>query len=67
MKRNKAWIALLTALCLTFMLVGCASKSASSARSDYYYTEQEAAYNMEAPAAMADEAYYGEAKAAGKV
>ena len=67
MKRNKAWIALLTALCLTFMLVGCASKSASSARSDYYYTEQETAYNMEAPAAMADEAYYGEAKAAGKV
>lgn len=68
MKRNKAWIALLTALCLTFMLVGCASKSASSARSDYYYTEQEtAAYNMEAPAAMADEDYYGEAKAAGKV
>ena len=67
MKRNKAWIALLTALCLTFMLVGCASKSASSARSDYYYTEQETAYNMEAPAAMADEDYYGEAKAAGKV
>ena len=67
MKRNKAWIALLTTLCLTFMLVGCASKSASSARSDYYYTEQETAYNMEAPAAMADEDYYGEAKAAGKV
>ncbi len=70
MKRNKAWIAVLTALCLMFMFVGCASKSAS-ARSESYYTAPQAAYNaaydMEAPAAMADEAYYGEAKAAGKV
>ena len=68
MKRNRAWIALLMALCMVFALVACSSKS-SSARSDNYYAKTEAAYEyeMEAPAAMADEAYYGEAKAAGKV
>ena len=69
MKRNRAWIALLMALCMVFALVACSSKS-SSARSDNYYTKTEAAYEyeMEAPAAMADEAYGGvEAKAAGKV
>lgn len=69
MKRNRAWIALLMALCMVLALVGC-SKS-SSARSESYYAEPQEAYNaayeMEAPAAMADEAYYGEAKAAGKV
>ena len=67
MKRNRAWIALLMALCMVFALVACSSKS-SSARNDNYYTKTEAAYEMEAPAAMADEAYGGvEAKAAGKV
>ena len=69
MKRNRAWIALLMALCMVLALVACSSKS-SSARSDNYYTKTEAAYEyeMEAPAAMADEAYGGvEAKAAGKV
>ena len=69
MKRNRAWIAILMALCMVFALVGC-SKS-SSARSESYYAKSEPAYDMayemEAPAAMADEAYYGEAKAAGKV
>lgn len=69
MKRNRAWIALLMALCMVFALVACSSKS-SSARNDNYYTKTEAAYEyeMEAPAAMADEAYGDvEAKAAGKV
>ena len=69
MKRNRAWIALLMALCMVFALVACSSKS-SSARNDNYYAKTEAAYEyeMEAPAAMADEAYGGvEAKAAGKV
>lgn len=66
MKRNRAWIAILMALCMVFALVACSSKS-SSARNDNYYAKTEAAYEMEAPAAMADEAYYGEAKAAGKV
>ena len=69
MKRNRAWIAILMALCMVFALVGC-SKS-SSARSESYYAKSEPAYDMayemEAPAAMADEAYYTEAKAAGKV
>ena len=70
MKRNRAWIALLMALCMVFALVGC-SKS-SSARSESYYAKSEPAYDMayemEAPAAMADEAYGGaEYKAAGKV
>ena len=69
MKRNRAWIALLMALCMVFALVACSSKG-SSARNDSYYAKTEAAYEyeMEAPAAMADEAYGGvEAKAAGKV
>ena len=70
MKRNRAWIAILMALCMVFALVGC-SKS-SSARSESYYAKSEPAYDMayemEAPAAMADEAYGGaEYKAAGKV
>lgn len=68
MKRNRAWIALLMALCMVLALVACSSKS-SSARSDNYYAKTEAAYEyeMEAPAAMAGDAYYEEAKAAGKV
>ena len=67
MKRNRAWIALLMALCMVLALVACSSKS-SSARNDNYYAKTEAAYEMEAPTAMADEAYGGvEAKAAGKV
>ena len=66
MKRNRAWIALLMALCMVLALVACSSKS-SRARNDNYYTKTEAAYEMEAPAAMAGDAYYEEAKAAGKV
>ena len=66
MKRNRAWIALLMALCMVLALVACSSKS-SSARNDNYYAKTEAAYDMEAPSALADEAYYSEAKAAGKV
>lgn len=71
MKRNKAWIAVLMALCMVLPFVGCASKS-SSARGDSYYAKTEAAYDtsyeMEAPAALADEAYGGaEYKTAGKV
>ena len=66
MKRNRAWIALLMALCMVLALVACSSKS-SSARNDNYYAKTEAAYEMEAPAAMAGDAYYEEAKAAGKV
>jgi hypothetical protein len=69
MKRNKAWIAILMAFCMVFMFVGCSSK-ASSARSDNYYAKSEAAYEpyeMEVPAAMAEDAAYGNAKAAGKV
>ena len=67
MKRNRAWIALLMALCMVLALVACSSKS-SSARNDNYYAKTEAAYEMEAPTAMADEVYGGvEAKAAGKV
>ena len=67
MKRTKAIFAILLALSMALMLVGCGSKS-SSARSDsYYYTTTEAAYEMEAPAAMADDGYRTEAKVAGKV
>ena len=69
MKRNKPIIAILMAICMVLPFAACASKSAS-ARSDNYYTKTEAAYEyeMEAPAAMADEDYGGvEAKAAGKV
>ena len=55
------------ALCMVLALVACSSKS-SSARNDNYYAKTEAAYELEAPAATADEAYGGvEAKAAGKV
>ena len=68
MKRMKTGFAILMAVCMVCMFVGCASKSSSSyARSDYAYTTTEAAYEMEAPAAMADEGYYAEAKAAGMV
>ena len=67
MKRMKAIFAVLMAVCMVSMFAGCSSK-ASSARSDsYYYTTTEAAYEMEAPAAMAEDGYYVEAKAAGKV
>ena len=70
MKRNKAWIAILVALCMVFMFVGCASK-ASSTRESGYYAKTEAAYDMaydmEAPAAVADEADFSNAKAAGNV
>ena len=66
MKRNRAWIAILMALCMVLTFAACSSK-ATSARSSDYYAKSEAAYEMDAPAAMADEAYYSEAKAAGKV
>ena len=64
MKRSKAIIAVLMAISMTIMLVGCGSKSASYSNSrDYGYyaaTEAEAAYDMAVEAPM-------EAKAAGKV
>lgn len=69
MKRNRAILAMLLALCLALMAVGCARKS-SSAREYGYYEPAEVAYEsaydaaeyeMEAPMAMS------EAKAAGKV
>ena len=67
MKRMKAIGALLMALGMVLLCVGCSVRSSKSAsRADYYY-EPETAYEMEAPAAMADEASYGNAKAAGKV
>ncbi len=74
MKRNKAIMAVLLALCLALMLAGCGNNKSSSysAREYGYYDEptgvsyEEAAYDvadyeMEAPMAMS------EAKAAGKV
>ena len=69
MKRMKAIFAVLLALGLMAMFVGCSSKSSSYSARDYdgYYTTTEAAYEMEAPAALADESYRVEAKAAGKV
>ena len=60
MKRNRAILAILLALCLVLPLMGCSKKVESSRAYD-------AAYGMEAPAAMAEEGYYTEAKAAGKV
>ena len=65
MKRNRAWIAILMALCMVLTFAACSK--ASSDRASDYYAKTEAAYEMDAPAAMADEAYYSEAKAAGKV
>ena len=70
MKRNKAIFAILLALCLALMLAGCGSKSSSAPEYGYYAKSEAAydtAYQMEAPAAMADEGYRTEAKAAGKV
>lgn len=64
MKRNKAIFAILLALCL--VLMGCSAKAESRAYApERAYDAYE--YEMEAPAAMAEEAYYSEAKAAGKV
>ena len=71
MKRNRAILAILLAICLVLPFAGCSSRAkSSSARTESareYYAESKAAYDMEAPAAMADEAYDGSAKAAGKV
>ena len=67
MKRDRAILAILLALCLVLPLGACASKKTATARAYDSYVEPEVAYEMEAPAAMADEAYYGNAKAAGKV
>ncbi len=71
MKRMKAIFAVLMALCMAIVMVGCSSKSANSSAGEYgYYAKQEAAYDsaysMEAPTAM-EESYRTEAKAAGKV
>ena len=68
MKRDRAILAILLALCLVLPLGACASKKTAAARAyDSYVEPAEVAYDMEAPAAVADEAYYGNAKAAGKV
>ena len=66
MKRDRAILAILLALCLVLPLGACASNK-TAARAYDSYVEPEVAYDMEAPAAMADEAYYGNAKTAGKV
>ena len=68
MKRDRAILAILLALCLVLPLGACASKKTAAARAyDSYVEPAEVAYDMEAPAAVADEAYYGNTKAAGKV
>ena len=72
MKRNKAIFAVLLALCTVLMFAGCgtrSSKSASYSAQEYgvYYPAMEADYDMEEPAALMDESYRVEAKAAGKV
>ena len=66
MKRMKAIFAILMAVCMVCLFAGCSNK-AGSARSDSYYTKTEAAYEMEAPAAMVEDGYRAEAKMAGKV
>ena len=71
MKRNKAIIAILLAACMMILLAGC-SRSTKSANRAYEYAPAEMAYDtaeyeMEAPAALAEGGYYGNAKAAGKV
>ena len=73
MKRNKAILAVLLALCMALTLVGCRSKSSSySAREYGYYDEptgvsyEEAAYDVAEYEMGAPQAMF-EAKAAGKV
>lgn len=67
MKRNRAILAMLLALCLALMAVGCARKS-SSAREYGYYEPAEVAYESAYDAAEYEmEAPMAEAKAAGKV
>ena len=71
MKRNKAIIAVLLAACMVVLLAGCSHNTKSASR-EYGYAPAEIAYDtaeyeMEVPAAMADEGYRAEAKAAGKV
>ena len=73
MKRVKAFVAMLLALSLALMFVGCSHKS-TSAREYGYYAEPEAAYDVEMPmeAAVMDEGYAlssnaKSAKAAGMV
>ena len=56
-------VSLFLALCL--VLMGCSRKAEN--RSYAPEPAYDAVYEAEAPAAMADEAYYGEAKASGKV
>ena len=74
MKRTKAILAVLLALCMLLMFTGCRYKSASAREYGYYAEPAEVAYEsvydaadyeMEAPMAM-DEGY-SNAKAAGKV
>ena len=65
MKRNRAIIAVLLAACMVVLLAGC-SRSTKSANREYSYEAYD--YEMEAPAALADEGGSRvEAKAAGKV
>ena len=73
MKRTKSILAVLLALCMALLLVGCNGKSASARKYGYYAEPAEVAYEsaaydaaeyeMEAP--MADN--FSSAKAAGKV
>ena len=67
MKRKHTIIALLLAALFILSLGGCSKSASYNARADYGYYTNEAAYDMEAPAAMAEDGYYTEAKAAGKV
>ncbi len=72
MKRNRAILAVLLACCMALTLVGC-SRSVKSAGRAYEYMPEPAEmaydtaeYEMEAPAALADEGFRAN-KAAGKV
>ena len=73
MKRMKAIVAVLLALCMASMFAGCSSRYKSSSTSAREYAEPEIAYDMaydmgdmEAPMA-AEESYAANAKVAGKV
>lgn len=68
MKRNRAILAMLLALCLALMAVGCARKSSSAREYGYYAEPAEVAYESAYDVADYDmEVPMAEAKAAGKV
>ena len=68
MKRNKAIVAILLALCMALMLAGCSSKSASAREYGYYAEPAEVDYESAYDVADYDmEVPMAEAKAAGKV